>query len=477
MPDLPSSLKATLAGEGFSPNQDLEVLDPATGEAWATVPLADGEAIERATQAASESAEAMKAWPPHRRADFLRAIGSRLKDGKATLAEAIHRESGKPLKLAEGEVDRAVDTFRFAAHAAETLVSGEVMNLDVSPSGGGRLAMTRLVPAGPVAMITPFNFSLNLVAHKIAPAIAAGCPFVCKPADKTPVSALMLGEILREFAGDFDAPPGAFSILPATTEAAAPLVEDDRFKILTFTGSDKVGWQLKAKAGKKKVFLELGGNGYCLVDAGQDLAHVVERITYGAFYQAGQSCISVQCVLCHEADYGELRDRLVKLAKSNDVPVGPMIRPEATEKLKARMDDAVSSGAAALLCGGDLGGVWNTVMQPAVLEMHDLTHPLWTEEAFGPVVLLAKTPSMQAAIEQTNRSRFGLQCGVFTDSRQTMMLAWDRLDVGGVIIGDIPSWRCDPMPYGGVKDSGLGREGPRFAMHDFLESRLMVVPG
>jgi acyl-CoA reductase-like NAD-dependent aldehyde dehydrogenase len=335
--------------------------------------------------------------------------------------------------------------------------------------------MTKRVPIGPCSFISPFNFPLNLAAHKIAPAIAAGCPFVLKPASRTPIGALLIGEILAET----DLPPGAFSILPCHREGAELFTTDERLKLLSFTGSPSVGWDLKARAGKKKVTLELGGNAACIVDVDADVADAVSRLITGAFYQSGQSCISVQRILVHEQIYDELRDRLVAATKTlkmgdpklEETFIGPMIAESEAKRLDEWIQAAMKAGAK-LLCGGKREGA---MLQATLLEDVPRDQPLCAKEAFGPVAMLDRFSDFDVALDEVNDSVFGLQAGIFTRDIYKIQRAWGRLEVGGVIIGDVPSWRVDNMPYGGVKDSGLGREGIRYAIEDMTEPRLLVI--
>src|SRR5690606_7994369 len=335
---------------------------------------------------------------------------------------------------------------------------------------------TRRVPIGVCSFITPFNFPLNLVAHKVAPAIAAGCPFVLKPAAKTPVGALIIGEVLAET----DLPAGAFSILPCTNEDAAALVEDERIALFSFTGGE-IGWELKARAGRKKVVLELGGNAACIVDAdpGRSLDSVVERLVSGAYYQSGQSCISVQRILVHASIYDELRERLrtavEKLVagdpRREETFIGPMIDEEAAKRVEAWVAEALEGGATAIVSPERDGNM----LTPGLLEDVPRNARLYRDEVFGPVALMERFDDFSSALERANDSRFGLQAGVFTASLAHAMQAWDTLEVGGVVVGDIPSFRVDNMPYGGVKGSGLGREGVRSAIEDMTEPRLLVI--
>ena len=354
-------------------------------------------------------------------------------------------------------------------------MTGEVQPLDISPRARGYQGMWKRVPIGPCSFISPFNFPLNLAAHKVAPAIAVGCPFVMKPASRTPLGAIIMGEVLAET----NLPKGAFSILPASRDGADLFTEDDRLKLLSFTGSPGVGWELKAKAGRKKIVLELGGNAAVIVDSDADLDDAVERIIFGAFYQSGQSCIGVQRIIIHADIYDELRDRLCERTsklvagdpKDRDTFIGPMISESEARRLDNWIREAVDGGAT-LLCGGKREGA---MLEATLLENVDRSATVVREEAFGPVAILSKFSRFDEALEEVNDSKFGLQAGIFTRDLFKMFDAWDRLDVGGIVVNDVPSYRVDNMPYGGVKDSGLGREGVRFAMEDMTEIRNLVI--
>lgn len=455
-------------------NADLVVTDKYTGEVATRVALADEAAIDRAIAATVRASKSMREMPIYERQAILRHCAGRFEQKREILAMAVCIEAGKPIKDSRVEVDRLIDTFELAA---QELVrpAGELLNLEISPRARGYHGVYKRVPIGPCSFISPFNFPLNLAAHKVAPAIATGCPFVLKPASRTPVSALLMAEILAET----DLPDGSFSILPSSRAAAEQLTTDERLKLLSFTGSSDVGWELKNKAGRKKVLLELGGNAACVVDEDADLDDAVDRITTGAFYQSGQSCISVQRVLIHENLYDEFRARFVEAAqaltmgdpKAEETFIGPLISEDEAIRLESWIGAALEHGAR-LLCGGYRQGV----MFPAtVMEEVPPDLPLAAEEAFGPVAILSKFADFEQALDEVNASPFGLQAGVFTRDLYKAQRAWDRLEVGGVIIGDIPSWRVENMPYGGVKASGFGREGLRFAMEEMTELRLLVV--
>jgi hypothetical protein len=350
-----------------------------------------------------------------------------------------------------------------------------VQPLDISPRAKGYQGIWKRVPIGPCSFISPFNFPLNLAAHKIAPAIAVGCPFVMKPASRTPLGAIIMGEVLAET----NLPKGAFSILPAHRDGADLFTEDDRLKLLSFTGSPDVGWALKAKAGKKKVVLELGGNAAVIIDHDADLDDALERVIFGAFYQSGQSCIGVQRIIIHADIYDHFRDMLVAKTKTlvsgdpknRNTFIGPMIDVKEASRLDGWVQEAVGAGAT-LLCGGMRNGA---MLEATLVEACPRDTKLYREEAFGPVAILSRFSDFNAALDEVNDSKFGLQAGIFTRDLFKMFDAWDRLDVGGVVINDVPSYRVDNMPYGGVKDSGLGREGIKFAMEDMTEIRNLVI--
>jgi len=463
-----------LANKPVFDNTDLEVTDKFSGEVVTRVAMAGAGAIQEAFDKAEEAREAMQALPAYHRQEVLNHCVHRFIERQEELAEALCIEAGKPIKDSRGEAGRLVDTFRVAAEESVRMV-GEVMPLDISPRAKGYSGMWKRYPIGVCSFISPFNFPLNLAAHKVAPALAVGCPFVLKPASLTPIGALIIGETLAET----DLPEGAFSILPAKRTGAALFTEHPAIKLMSFTGSPGVGWDLKARAGKAKVVLELGGNAGCIVDEDADLVDAVDRVIIGAFYQSGQSCISVQRILIHERVYDEFRDKLVTAARKlrmgdprdENVFIGPMISVKEATRLRAWIQDAVDRGAT-LLCGGDLEG---TMLEATLLEDVPRDSAVCTEEAFGPVAVLSKFSDFDAALDDVNDSAFGLQAGIFTRDIYKVHRAWDKLEVGGLVIGDVPSWRVDHMPYGGVKDSGLGREGIRWAMEDMSEVRLLVL--
>ena len=463
-----------LASEPHYANTDLDVTNKYTGEVATKVAMADADTIDKAIAAAEEAQPAMAALAPFERQAVLEHCVKRFTERADELAQALCIEAGKPIKDAKGEVSRLIDTFKIAAEES-VRINGEVVNLEISARAKGYQGMTKKVPIGPCSFISPFNLPLNLAAHKVAPAIAAGCTFVLKPASRTPIGALIIGEVLAET----DLPKGAFSILPCSRDGADLFTTDERLKLLSFTGSPDVGWALKAKAGKKPVVLELGGNAACVVDEDADIEDAIERVIVGAYYQSGQSCISVQRLLVHSKIYDEFKSRYVEKVKAlvsgdpsnEDTFIGPMISEGEAERLHGWIKEAQEKGAT-ILCGGTRDGA---MLEATVMENVPKDCDASAEEAFGPLSILVPFDDYDEALEEVNNSRYGLQAGVFTRDIYKAHKAWDVLDVGGVVIGDVPSWRVDNMPYGGVKDSGLGREGIRYAIEDMSETRLMVI--
>lgn len=474
MPSLKPVYPLYLANAAQQPNTDLAVLDKYTGQVATRVALADAKIIDAAIGAAVEAAEPMARMAAYERQAVLAHCVTRFQERSDELAYALCVEAGKPIRDARGEVGRLIDTFRIAAEES-VRITGEIQPLDISPRARGYQGMWKRVPIGPCSFISPFNFPLNLAAHKIAPALAVGCPFVMKPASRTPLGAIIIGEVLAETS----LPKGAFSILPTSRDGADLFTTDDRLKLLSFTGSPEVGWDLKARAGKKKVVLELGGNAAVVIDADADLDDAVDRTVFGAFYQSGQSCIGVQRIIIHESIYDDFKSRLVAKTKTliagdphkEETFVGPMIDVKEAARLDAWIQEAVGQGAK-LLCGGKRDG---SMLEATLLEGVNRHAKLYREEAFGPVAVLSRFTDFEAALDEVNDSKFGLQASIFTRDLYKMLRAWDRLEVGGVVIGDVPSYRVDNMPYGGVKDSGLGREGIRFAIEDMTEIRNLVI--
>ena len=464
-----------LNNKAVQPNTDLAVTDKFTGEVAFRTALATPDVIDEAIAGAVRAAEPMARLASFEKQDVLNHCVGRFRERFDELAYALCVEAGKPIADAEGEVTRLIDTFRIAAEEAVRNY-GEVQPLDISARAKGYMGMWKRVPIGPCSFISPFNFPLNLAAHKIAPAIAMGCPFVMKPASMTPLGAIIMGEVLAEC--DI-LPEGAFSILPATRDGADLFTTDERLKLLSFTGSPAVGWDLKAKAGKKKVILELGGNAAVIVDKDADLDHALARIIFGAFYQSGQSCIGVQRIIIHADIYDTFRDMLVAKTKTlvagdpkdRKTFIGPMISEKEAARLDGWIEEAIAGGAK-LLVGGKRDGA---MLKATLLEDVDRSASAYREEAFGPLAILSKFTDWSDALAEINDSKFGLQAGLFTRDINQVLEAWDRLEVGGVVVNDVSSYRVDNMPYGGVKDSGLGREGIRFAMEDMSEIRNLVI--
>ncbi|MFG0305513.1 MAG: aldehyde dehydrogenase family protein [Phycisphaerales bacterium JB040] len=471
---LESTYPLYLANTPKTPNTDLSVTDKYSGEEVCRVPLADAAMLDEAIASAHDARLAFARTPSHVRRDVLRHCVTRFRERRDELAHSLCVEAGKPIADAEGEVDRLVETFEIASELVMR-DSGSVLTLDSSPRTERYRAMVRRVPVGVCSFITPFNFPLNLVAHKVAPAIACACPFVLKPTRRTPIGALLIGGVLAET----DLPKGTFSILPMNSEDSDALVTDERVRLLSFTGSDSVGKMLAERATMKTVVLELGGNAACVVDEGTDTDDCVSRLVHGGYYQSGQSCISVQRVLVHESRYDDLKAALAAKVstlragdpKDRDTFIGPMISEDAAESLEGKINEAVEAGAGVVV-GGERRGA---MFPPTLLENVRPDLAIAAEEAFGPVVILSSFADFDEALDRVNDSRFGLQAGVFTNDLRRMHRAWDRLEVGGVVINDVPSFRADAMPYGGVKDSGLGREGVASSIEHMTEPRVLVV--
>ncbi|HEX6968036.1 MAG TPA: aldehyde dehydrogenase family protein [Micromonosporaceae bacterium] len=469
-----------VAGQPASSDDAVVIRHPYDGRAVGRTSNATAEQVEAAVAAAADVADRAAALPAHVRAAALDHVSRRLAERADEIAALITAENGKPIKWARAEVSRAVSTFRWAAEEARRF-SGDLQRLDTDPAATGRIALIRRVPKGPVLGIAPFNFPLNLVAHKVAPALAVGAPIVVKPAPATPLSALVLGQILAET----ELPAGMFSVLPLPNERAAELVRDPRLPVVSFTGSGPVGTAIRRAVPDKHVTLELGGNAAAVIcsdwASDDDLTWAAQRIATFANYQAGQSCIAVQRVYVHEWLFDGFLPRLltaVSQLRTGDpfdegTDVGPLISEEAARRVEAWVDEAVAAGGKVLI-GGERNGA---SYAPTVLTDVPPDAKVCAEEVFGPVLTIAPIADDAAAFAAVNDSKYGLQAGVFTHNLQTAFAAHRTLRVGGVIIGDVPSYRADQMPYGGVKDSGVGREGVRSAMDDYTEPRVMVLTG
>ncbi len=464
-----------LAGRWVESPDVLEVANPAdpSNPAGATY-HATPEQYEEAVEAAVRAFEVTRRMPAYERGAILRRISAGITERREELGRLISLEAGKPIRDALVEVDRASLTFRLGAEEAERMY-GETIPLDLMASSKGRIGVTRRFPVGPVAAISPFNFPLNLAAHKVAPAIAAGCTVVLKPPSKDPLVMLTIGEIIEQ-AG---VPEGAVSILPMSRELGDRMVSDERFKLLTFTGSPAVGWAMKAKAGRKRVVLELGGNAGVIVDRSANLDWAVKRILVGAFSYAGQVCISVQRIFVHADVMDPFLEKFIAGAKALKLgdptdpatDLGPMVDEKAALRTQAWVDEAVEMGGRVLL-GGKADG---TFFPPTVLVDTPVEAKVCSAEAFAPLVVVFPFTDFGDAVRQINASLFGLQAGVFTNDLANSWQAFNEIEAGGVIVNDIPTYRIDHMPYGGVKDSGLGREGLRWSIEDMTELRIMVV--
>ena len=465
-----------IAGEWISAGTRVEINSPYTGKSIGNTWLGTKKDVERAIAAAENSSAELRRIPSYMRKGALLAVAEKIREHKNTFVGLMALEAGKPMKAARVEVDRAVLTFTTAAEEAVRMY-GEYVPLDFIHATEGRWGIVRRFPIGPIAAITPFNFPLNLVAHKLAPAMAAGCPIVLKPAPQTPFCALLLGKLILESGW----PASALSILPLTNEDAALLVSDDRLKLLSFTGSAKVGWKLKRDAGKKRVVLELGGNAAVIIHNDADIDHAVSRCTSGAFSYAGQSCISVQRILVHADIFDEFTAKMVEAAGKlrlgdpleESTDVGPMIRVSDVERVERWIKEAVSAGAKVLYGGSTK----DSLIMPTLLSATTARMKVNCEEIFAPVATIEPYKDFEDALSRTNDSQYGLQAGLFTHDSRLIFGAFERLEVGGVIVGDVPTFRVDPMAYGGVKDSGLGREGIRYAIEEMTERRLLVMAG
>jgi aldehyde dehydrogenase (NAD+) len=472
-----------LAGRQVTGEDSFDVTSPWDGRLVGKVAVPSDAQIEEAVAAAYAVRDEFAATPAHVRAAALDHVSRRLVERTEEIAQLISAENGKPIKWARGEVGRAVSVFRFAAEEARRFNGGEAQRLDTDLGGQGRLALTRRFPKGVVLGIAPFNFPLNLCAHKIAPAIAAGVPIILKPAPATPLSGLLIGELLAEAAAEL--PAGSWSILPVPNDRMPALVQDERLPVISFTGSEKVGYAIMDSVPRKHCTLELGGNGAAVVlgdyASDADLDWAATRIATFSNYQGGQSCISVQRVIADASVYDRLLPRIVAAVEaqvtgdpSDDrTDVGPLVSEDAALRVEAWVKEAVEAGAT-LLTGGSRDGA---SYAPTVLTDVPADTTISCEEVFGPVLTVQKVDGEAAAFAAVNDSKYGLQAGVFTHDLQAAFRAHRALEVGGVVIGDVPSYRADQMPYGGAKQSGVGREGVKFAMDDYTYERVLVLTG
>ena len=455
-------------------DSELRVTNPFDGSAVGTTWLAGPDHLDRATRAAETAFKSFGKTAVFDRVDLLKALATTLKERRGDVIDIIVREAGKPVGEATTEVDRGVFTIETAAEEAKR-IQGDVIPLDLLPSSKGRFGIVRRFPIGPIAGISPFNFPLNLALHKVAPAIASGNTIVLKPPTLAPLTMLFIAQL----ADEVGVPKGVLNVLPMNRTTGNQLVSDGRFKLLSFTGSPDVGWDMKRRAGVKPVVLELGGNAGVLIDDDADLDFAVSRIKMGAFAYAGQVCISVQRVFIHESVYEAVRDRVVEVASTIRMgnpadaatELGPMIDDRAAKRTGSWIEQAVKEGAK-ILAGGKAR---ERFFEPTVIENANPESFVCSREAFAPLVTLFPVASFSEGIRRLNDSEYGLQAGVFTNRLENALTAFERIEAGGVIINDVPTYRIDHMPYGGVKSSGLSREGVRYAIEDMTEPRLMVI--
>jgi acyl-CoA reductase-like NAD-dependent aldehyde dehydrogenase len=462
-----------LDGRQLKTGDAIEVHSPYNDALIAIVHRAGPREIEAAIAAAEEAFQITRRLPSWKRAEILEKISRSIHDQREDFARTIALEAGKPIRTARAEVDRASYTFKVAAEESKRIY-GEIVPLDWLPGSEGRVAHVRRVPLGLVVGITPFNFPLNLVVHKVAPAIAAGDPIIIRPASQTPISALKLGRVVVEAGW----PAGGIAVLPSSTADAGLLVADDRTKLLTFTGSPAVGWMLKAHAGRKRVTLELGGNAGVIVHRDADVAYAAERVAWGGFSYAGQSCISAQRIYIHSQVYEAFVEQLVPRVKKLVVgdpldeatDVGPLIDHGAAERVRSWVVEATQNGAEVLTGGEAEGNLW----QPTVLASIREDMRVSCQEVFAPLVGLYRYDDVKSAIHAVDASDFGLQAGLFTQDLNVIQMAFDEIEVGGLMVNDVSTFRIDHMPYGGVKQSGAGREGLRYAIEEMTEMKLLT---
>ena len=462
-----------LRGEERPTGNAVGIESPYDGSPVAIVHRAGPPQIEEAIATATDAFEATRALPSWKRSEILERVSAGITDRKDELARTIALEGGKPVKTARLEVERAAFTFKVAAEEAKRIY-GEIVPLDWIPGAEGRIAHVRRIPLGPVVGITPFNFPLMLVAHKVAPALASGNPIILRPASQTPVSSFRLARLLLEAGW----PAEAIAVVPSSTDDARPLVEDDRISMLTFTGSPAVGWSLRPRAGRKRVTLELGGNAPVIVNEDADAEYAAERVAWGGYIQSGQSCISVQRVYVHASLWDDFVPDLVERVRAlkagdpldDETDVGPLIDASARERVESWVGEALAGGARALVGGEADGPIW----QPTVLADVEEDMKVAREEVFAPVVSLFRFEDVHDAIVAAGTSSFGLQAGLFTNDVDVIDAAFDKIEVGGLMVNDVPTFRVDHMPYGGVKQSGFGREGLRYAIEEMTELKLVT---
>jgi len=466
--------KYLINGEWRGSGEPVEIRSPYNGEVAGITFMASAHDVEAAVQGAADAFQETRKLPAYRRVEILERIVQRLKAEQETIARLIALEAGKPIRLARAEAARAVLTFTDALEETKRL-RGEWLPLDLDANSCGRSALVRRFPVGPILAVTPFNFPLNLVAHKLAPALACGASILLKPAPQAPLSALHLARMIH----DAGALPGSVNVLLCPVEAAQSMVTDERLKVLTFTGSAAVGWALKQSAGKKRVLLELGGNAGVAVHADAELDYAADRCVFGGFAYSGQVCIAVQRIYVHQSVLNAFTEKLLERVSrlrlgdpmEDATDIGPMISHQAAERTAAWVREAVRNGAQ-VLAGGERDGAF---FQPTVLTNTKPEMKVCCEEIFAPVVTLEPYEQIEEALEAINDSPYGLQAGLFTNDQRIIHHAFESLEVGGLMVNDVPTYRADPMPYGGTKDSGIGREGVRYAIQELTEPRVLVM--
>ncbi|MFO0793797.1 MAG: aldehyde dehydrogenase family protein [Candidatus Brocadiaceae bacterium] len=464
-----------LIGNEWRESKDiLEVMNPYNNEIVGATFLASERDIEDAIQGALHAFGETRKLPAFKRAEILGNIRDSISKRSEEFARTITLESGKPIADARVEVERAIGTFQIASEESRRMF-GEVIPLDITERSKNRVGIHRRFPIGPILGISPFNFPLNLIVHKVAPALASGNPIIIKPASKTPLTALLLGEVIAESGW----PAGGFSIFPCKLTLAERMVTDDRIKMLTFTGSAEIGWQLKQLAGKKRVTLELGGNAGAIIDSPENLDYIVKRCVVSAFSFSGQICISLQRLFLNKKICDDFMTNFIDNIKTlkmgnpmdEDTRIGPMIDEQSAQKIESWVNDAIKEGAI-LACGGKRNGA---LYEPTVITHTTPGMKINKNELFAPAVTVSTHENFEDAVKQINNSRYGLQASVFTNNIRHIFYAYENLEVGGVIVNDVPSFRADTMPYGGTKDSGIGREGVRYAMEEMTEPKLLVL--
>ncbi len=467
-------------GQWKKSNEEYELKNPFDNQVLTTVYRATEKDVDDAIKGAEQAFRITKNYSSFEKEQILDNIITGLKDREDELANIISLEAGKCIKHAAAEVKRTIVTFTLAKEEVKR-IGGEILQMDFLQANKNRFGIVKKFPIGPIAGISPFNFPLNLVAHKVAPAIAVGNPIILKPASQTPISALILAEIIDKSGLE----KGAFSVVTSKASNSAKLIEDERIKKLTFTGSPEVGWDMKQRAGKKKVTLELGGNCGVIVDKefnSEELDKIVNKCVTGGFAYQGQVCIHLQRIYIHEEIYADFKARLLLVTEDlklgnpldKDVNIGPIINTSELNRIHSSVENAKENGATILL-GGKSSDDYSTIYQPTIIENCDTKLKVNAEEIFGPVVILHKFIDINIAISEINDSKFGLQAGIFTNTFKTILRAYNEIEAGGIVVNDVPTFRVDSQPYGGMKDSGFGREGVKYAMDEMSEIKILSI--